>query len=407
MSLLIENLTILRGTEFEVMKNGWVRIEKGTISDLGESKPPRQSSKTADGKNLLAIPGLVDAHIHLGDAVARDIGTGSTLRELVHPIHGVKNRILQETPQSILFRAIRQTIRAMLASGITAFADFREGGSEGVKLMKKIMTDGQRELILGRPNYSFSENKIESDEDLSDSVVKDLSETLKISDGLGISGPNEYTNSALHTISKLSKAYSKPIAVHVAESLTSKEFSLTHFGETEVKRTLGHIQPRFMVHLTHATSDDLNMIADRHIPIVCCPQANAALGLGIPPIVELLNHKISVALGTDNVMLNEPDMFREMNYTSKMLRAEHRNPAIVTSKDVLKMATQNAAGALKLHNTGCLEIGKRADIVFLNLNHPNLGFSHDLVASVVHRARKDNVTCVMAEGEILHGSLKF
>lgn len=144
MSLLIENLTILRGTEFEVIKNGWIRIEKGTITDLGESKPPRQSSKTADGKDLLAIPGLVDAHIHLGDAVARDIGTGSTLRELVHPIHGLKNRILQETPQSTLLQAIRQTIQAMLASGITAFADFREGGSEGVKLIKKIMTDGQR-----------------------------------------------------------------------------------------------------------------------------------------------------------------------------------------------------------------------------------------------------------------------
>ncbi len=407
MSLLIENLTMLSGTEFEVIKNGWLRIEKGTISDLGESKPQRQSSKTADGKNLLAIPGLVDAHIHLGDAVARDIGTGSTLRELVHPIHGLKNRILHETPQSTLLQAIRQTIQAMLASGITAFADFREGGSEGVKLIKKIMTDGQRGLILGRPNYSFSENKIESDEDLPDSVVKDLSETLKISDGLGLSGPNEYTDSALHTISELSRSYSKSVAVHAAESLTSKEFSLTHFGETEVKRTLGHIQPRFMVHLTHATTDDLNMIAERHIPIVCCPQANAALGLGTPPIIELLNRKIPVALGTDNVMLNEPDMFREMNYTSKMLRAEHQNPAIVTSKDVLKMATQNAAGALEFHNTGCLEIGKRADIVFLNLNHSNLGFSHDLVASVVHRARRDNVTCVMAEGEILHGSLKF
>jgi len=126
MSLLIENLTVLRGTEFEVIKNGWLRIEKGTISDLGEFKPRRRSSKTVNGKNLLAIPGLIDAHIHLGDAVARDIGTGSTLRELVHPIHGLKNQILQETPETTLRQVIRQTIHAMLASGITAFADFRE-----------------------------------------------------------------------------------------------------------------------------------------------------------------------------------------------------------------------------------------------------------------------------------------
>jgi cytosine/adenosine deaminase-related metal-dependent hydrolase len=406
MSLLIENLTILSGREFEVIKNGWLRIEKGMISDLGEFKPPRQSSKTVDGKNLLAIPGLVDAHVHLGDAVARDIGTGSTLRELVHPIHGLKNRILQNTPDTILRQAMRQTIQAMLASGITAFADFREGGSEGVKLAKKIMIDGQRGLILGRPNYCFSEDKVESDEDLSVNAIKDLRETLKISDGLGISGPNEYTNSALHTISELSRSCGKSVAIHAAESAMSKRFSLAHFGETEVKRTLGHMHPRFMVHLTNATSNDLDIIAERGIPIVCCPQANAALGLGIPPIIEMLKREIKVALGTDNVMLNEPDMFREMNYASKMLKAEHRNPAVVTSRDVLKMVTQNAAEALELSKTGCLEIGKEADIVFLNLNHPNLRFSHDLVASVVHRARRDNVTCVMAEGEIVHGSLK-
>jgi cytosine/adenosine deaminase-related metal-dependent hydrolase len=406
MSLLIENLTILRGTEFEVIKNGWLRIEKGAISDLGEFKPPRQSSKTVNGKNLLAIPGLIDAHIHLGDAVARDIDTGSTLRELVHPIHGLKTLILRETPETTMRLVIRKTIHAMLASGITAFADFREGGSEGVKLIKKIMIDGQRGLILGRPNYFFSEDKIESDEDLPVNVIKDLRETLKISDGLGISGPNEYTNSALHTISELSRSYSKSVAIHAAESVASKEFSLAHFGETEVKRTLDHLQPRFMVHLTNATSDDLDIISERHIPIVCCPQANAALGLGIPPIIELLKRKITVALGTDNVMLNEPDMFREMNYASKMLRAEHRNPAVVTSKDVLKMATQNGAETLDFPKTGSLEIGKKADIVFLNLNHPDLRFSHDLVASVVHRAQRDNIACVMVEGEILHGSLK-
>ena len=406
MSLLIEDLTFVKGTEFEVIKNGWLRIEKGTISDLGEFKPSRQSSKTVNGKNLLAIPGLIDAHIHLGDAVARDVGTGSTLRELVHPIHGLKTLILRQTPETTIRRVIRKTIHAMLASGITAFADFREGGSEGVKLIKKIMMDGQRGLILGRPNYFFSEDKIESDEDLPVNVIEDLRETLKISDGLGISGPNEYTNSALHTISELSRSYSKSVAIHAAESVASKEFSLAHFGETEVKRTLDHLQPRFMVHLTNATSDDLDIISQRHIPIVCCPQANAALGLGTPPIIGLLKRNITVALGTDNVMLNEPDMFREMNYASKMLRAEHRNPAVVTSKDVLKMATWNGAETLGFPKTGSLEIGKKADIVFLNLDHPNLKFSHDLVASVVHRAQRDDIECVMVEGEILHGSLK-
>jgi len=406
MSSVVENLTLLRGTEFEVVKNGWLYIEDGMIRDLGESKPPRRCSKKAEGNNFLAIPGLIDAHTHLGDAIARDIGTGSTLRELVHPIHGMKNQILQKTPKAALRQAISQTLVSMLASGITAFADFREGGSNGVKLIKNLLTSSRHGLILGRPNYFFPESRIESTENLPDNVVEDLGATLQLSDGLGISGPNEYTNSALDTIAELSKSYRKPVAIHAAESIASKEFSLAHFGETEVKRTLTHIRPKFMVHLTNATSDDLDMIAERDIPVVCCPQANAALGLGMPPITELLKREITVSLGTDNVMINDPDMFRQMNYASKMLKAMHRNPSVIATKDILRMVTRNAAEALGLKKTGSLEIGMKADIVFLNLNHPNLRFSHDLVACVVHRARRDDVACVMIGGEILHGSLK-
>ena len=406
MSTLIEDVTILQGTDFNVIKNGWLSFDKGTIQGLGETKPPRQPSKTFDGKGLLALPGLIDAHIHLGDAAARDLGNGCTLRELVHPIHGLKTKLLNEAPKGLLSEAIDQTTKAMLASGITAFADFREGGAEGVRYMRKNARAGQRGLILGRPNYYFPEDKIESDKNLPYDVIDDLKETLQISDGLGVSGPNEYTNTSLHTISDLAKSYCKQVAIHVAESELSQKFSLDHFGMTEVARVLSHMTPGFMVHLTNATRNDLDLVAERKVPMVCCPQANASLGLGVPPILELLKREVTVALGTDNVMLNEPDMFSEMNYVSKLLRAEHRNPAAITPRDVLKMATANAAKAVGLAESGSLEVGKKADIVFLNLNHPNLAFSHDPVASIVHRAQRDNIACVMIEGEIRHGLLK-
>ncbi len=70
------------------------------------------------------------------------------------------------------------------------------------------------------------------------------------------------------------------------------------------------------------------------------------------------------------------------------------------------MATVNAAKALGLGSElGCIEEGKRADIAFLNLNSPNLCFSKDLISSVVHRARPDDVKCVLIDGEVVHGSI--
>jgi len=164
--------------------------------------------------------------------------------------------------------------------------------------------------------------------------------------------------------------------------------------------------PRLIVHATHATSDDIRRIAESEIGVVCCPRANATLGVGTPPINKLLQHGVKVALGTDNVMLNSPDMFREMDYTTKMIKATSLNPSAITSVEVLRMATVDAADVIGLGSKiGSIEVGKKADIVLLDMTAPNLIHSQDFVSSVVHRARPDNIACVIVNGEIVHGSI--
>ena len=165
--------------------------------------------------------------------------------------------------------------------------------------------------------------------------------------------------------------------------------------------------PNILVHVTHPSSNDIQIIVENDIGVVCCPRANATLGTGFPPISELLQAGVKVALGTDNVMLNAPDMFREMDYTARVIKATSLNPSAITSTEVLRMVTANAADILGLGlSVGTLDVGKNADIVFLDVTAPNLKFSRDLVSSVVHRARPDNVACVMIDGEIVHGSIE-
>ena len=197
------------------------------------------------------------------------------------------------------------------------------------------------------------------------------------------------------------------MAIHAAESLDGAKFSTETFHTTEIQRILDFATPNIIVHATHATSDDIERIAKNNIGVVCCPRANAALGVGMPPISKLLNHGAKVALGTDNVMLNPPDMFREMDYATKTTKATTLNPSAITSAEILRMATSDAADVIGLGSTiGTIEVGKKADIVFLDMNAPNLLHSQDFVSSVVHRARPDNISCVMINGEIVHGSIK-
>lgn len=411
MESLIENVSIILGEEFQVIRNGCIQIDDGRITFAGEGEKPESSQdsrQNLNGQGLLAIPGLVDAHTHLADSVAKDLKIGSSLDELVHPIHGLKTILLRDTPDTQICEAMTTTARDMLASGITTFADFREGGLAGVRLAQNALRENRsRALILGRPNYHFSEELVvDQSRQLTAETVLELRQTVEICSGLGISGANEYSDQALKQISEITKGKRKLLGVHASESATSRRFSLDKISKSEVDRALDNLAPDFLVHLTTSTPEEHEKVSKNHIPVVCCPRANAILGLGFPPILELLEAEVTVALGTDNVMLNNPDMFREMDYTSKMLRATKLDAGAVSSREILKMATTNAATALGLGSQlGSIEQGKRADITFLNLNSPNLCFSKDLIASVVHRARPDDVKCVMVDGEVVHGSI--
>jgi cytosine/adenosine deaminase-related metal-dependent hydrolase len=363
---------------------------------------------TIDGQGLLTIPGLIDAHTHIGDSIAKDIGAGKTLRELVHPVYGLKAKLLDTASAAELQEGMVQTASDMISCGITTFADFREGGLQGIRLANEALAKcKQHALLLCRPNLVYSEIDSTKEVDLAEPSVSELKDAIAICNGIGLSGANEYTSMALEQIHQLVKGTGKLVAIHAGESLDSTQFSNEKFHSTEIQRILRLMKPNFIVHVTHALPDDIQKIAENGVGVVCCPRANAALGVGFPPITDLLQHNIKVALGTDNVMLNAPDMFREMDYAARMIKATSLNPSAITSTEILRMATASAADILGLGSTiGTLDVGKRADLAFLDLTSPNLRFSRDLVSSVVHRARPDDVTCVMVNGEIVYGSFE-
>ncbi|HUO41619.1 MAG TPA: amidohydrolase family protein [Methylomirabilota bacterium] len=406
---LVTNVTILAGDTFQQIDRGSLLIENDKIRYLGEGHPDvRAAAVTLDGNGLLAIPGLIDAHTHIGDSVAKDVGAGRGLKELVHPLHGIKSQLLaNESPESIR-EAISQTSIDMLASGITTFADFREGGLQGVQLAKQALNESrQRALLLCRPNFTYSESEVTEDVALDGNIVRETKDALSLSYGIGLSGSNEYTQTALLQLSRIAMQHGKPVAIHAAESLDTVNFSKEKFHVTEIQRILKHMTPNIIVHATHASLDDICRISERDIGVVCCPRANATLGVGIPPIGTLLQQKVKVALGTDNVMINAPDMFREMDYAARVITATALDPAAISSTEILRMATVNPAQILGLSSIlGTLDAGKKADIIFIDKSAPNLNFSRDLVTSVVHRARPDNIKCIMIDGEIVHGSIQ-
>jgi cytosine/adenosine deaminase-related metal-dependent hydrolase len=465
MSRIIKNASLLLGRDLTYIQSGFIEIGKnGKITRTGAgnySGKVRNNKKDCsfddsniviDSEGLLIIPGFINAHTHIGDSLGKDVLVESgRLNTRIHPIYGAKRVILRKSRPDHLKMLMRASIISMMKKGIVAFADFREGGYEGINLLKQaisalpikcvvlgrieyyfnIITDlkitKQKELVKGvgeRNNIKIAATKIQKqqheshnskDLGLPAKALQQAYNILKIADGLGLSGANENTDFSLHQYKQLLNGMNKRtrnrkfrsenkkllLAIHAAESKESVGFSNSITGKTEVARIMRYLNPDIIVHMTNATDEDISLVAKSRTGIVICPRANGILGAGIPKVARMLENGCTIAIGTDNVMLNSPNMFREMDYIWKASRATENN--FISARDILKMSTINAAHILGL-NSGCIEAGRSADLLFIDKKHLDLYPIHNPYASIIHRAGPDSIKGMMIDGRLADGA---
>jgi cytosine/adenosine deaminase-related metal-dependent hydrolase len=393
MSLAITSASLLLGKELDHVDNGYVEIENGRIKSAAPGSY-KGSGKRLDANGFLVMPGLVNAHTHIADSIGKDIAAGHRLDARVHPAFGAKKKILQKSHPDHLKAFIRNSAISMVKKGIVAFADFREDGPEGVKLLKEAIAGLPIKCVaLGRTNH-YSDPKDTSG--MPPEAMEQARLVLEIADGIGISGANENTDAALAQYRQLARQ--KLVAIHAAESKETVEFSKAHTGRSEVDRIMEQLKPDFVVHMTNASEHEISLITKSGTGVVVCPRANGVLGAGIPKVAQMLRQGCLVAIGTDNVMLNSPDILRELDYIWKASRAAEGD--MVEPRELLKMATVNAARILKL-NSGCIEAGRAADLIFIDKKHVDLYPMHDPYAAVVHRLSQSSIRAVMIDGRFV------
>ncbi len=419
MSLILKNASLLLGKELTFIERGYVEIGKDGIIKEAKGGPyhgdrkQMPNSTIFDAEGFLVTPGFINAHTHIGDSLGKDVAVDSGLDARVNPIYGVKQKILQSKPE-FLKTFIRASALSMIKKGITTFADFREGGPEGVRLLKDAISGLPIKcVVFGRVEYyvdsrSPNSNGRFSRESLPKSALQTASDVLDISDGLGISGANENSDESLQQYRKLIRAKNKSAtdkklltAIHAAESENTVKLSRSLTGKTEVARITRHLKPDIIIHMTHATKKDISSVSEKRIGVVVCPRANGIVGAGIPRVGKMLERGCIVGIGSDNVMLNSPDILRELDYLWKASRSvEH---SFLSAREILKMATVSNAEILRL-NSGYLGGGRAADIIFIDKNHVDLYPTHNPFASIVHRASQDSIKGVMIDGRFVSGS---
>ncbi len=397
--MLIKNVSVLYGNNLDYINSTNIRISDQIVNGIGIHLKPAKNEDVYDGEGLLTIPGFINAHTHVGDSIGKDIGLDFGVEEKIHPITGFKQKILSNSKTSHLSNFIRNSCLSMIKKGITTFVDFRESGIEGIELLRGAVKGLPiRSIILGRINYYQNLKSIKKNLTLPELKKKELDDLIKKCDGIGVSGPNEFSDSVLRFYSKVPKLR----AIHSAETVESCLISKKITRKTETQRAL-LLKPNFLVHMTFASKKDLMIASKNKISIVVCPRANAALAEGIPDVNLMLKSGCNLTIGTDNVMVNSPDMFREMDYFWKVSMGIQKTR--LSPKSILKMATVNASKMLQNKKIGTIQTSSFADCIFINKHAIDLEPMHNPYASIVHRASETDIAAVMIGGKIIHGKI--
>ena len=370
--ITIKNGLVLTGFNLDAVKTNVVINDEGRIIKLSSYY---EEGEIIDATNCIVCPAFINAHIHIGDSIVKDVGDGLSIKQLVEPPNGLKHQKLNEASDSQIVESMHETAKEMLYSGISTFIDFREGGIKGIELLKKAIYDLPiNACILGRSDKYYDSTTTPNEARL---ITREL---LQHCDGIGLSGVEDVDSEIMLQIAEVCNQEGKLAMIHVAEYYDLQEQSVKMTNQTEVERALraGFTN---LVHVTYPIMQDLTLLSSTSPCIIACPRSNGMLSVGVPPVSAYVEEQIDVALGTDNVMFNKPDMFREMEYTLKAVRGSYKNK--ITAHDVLKMATIN--GFKILGKDISIQEGNISDILVIRQK------SEDPYLSIVNRSSSEDI----------------
>ncbi|MBC8010254.1 MAG: amidohydrolase family protein [Burkholderiales bacterium] len=371
-----------------------------------------QPVTTLDTGALVVIPGLYNGHTHMGDSALPDGATGLTLEQGFFRPHGYKYRELAKLTRETHLPHIEAHLRYMARTGTVAHLDFREQGPYGAELLRAASTStGVESIILGQFNgVPFTESELRANRPghvLPPEHRAELEALLALADGFSESTMNDLTDAAWTEIRDLTRTTKKLRAIHCLENAGYRDLSLATTGRGDLVRAIELYDPHIIVHLTVATADEIALLVRAKKTGVLNPRANANLGLPLPPVAALLRAGANLLLGTDNGLLNSPNLLAELDFTYKLAKSQFADALAPDPTEILKMATSNIRPVLGGDHHGALEVGLPATFVVLDFNQPHLRHTRHITASVVTRVTPADVLATYRHGRPLYQDSAF
>ncbi len=378
-----------------------VWTDGGSIAYIGpapEELP--EFERQIDLRGDLLMPGFKNAHTHTAMTFLRscadDMPLDRWLNEQVFP------REARLTDEMVYVFSVLG-IMEYLTSGVTSSFDMYFHNEAYVRAN----TDtGFRTVLCASMNDFDSDPTNVEREFLRYNAHNEL-----VSYRLGIHA--EYTTSVerIKYMASLAEKYKAPCFTHLCETRRETEDCLRRSGKTPAifLDDLGFINyGGGAFHCVYLSEDDVRLFREKGLWAVTCPASNLKLASGIAPIQRYIDAGLKLAIGTDGAASNNAlDMFREMYLVTALQKYLLGDATACDAEKVLEMACVGGARAMGLDCCDDIAVGKKADLIVIDLSRPNMQPIHNIEKNLVYSGSKENVRLTMVNGRVLYENGSF
>ena len=382
-----------------------ILINENIIEKIDKDIQIEEDCEKINAKNMLIMPGLVNTHTHAAMSIFRGYKADKKLMDwLEEAIFPVEDKL---EPDDIYWNSYLSFLE-MIKSGTTTCNDMYFGMEKSVEALE---ATGMRAVVGWSITDEAINGKLEKTREFAKKYNKDGSR-IKI-----YVAPNAADCCSPETIElcvNTAKELNTGIHIHLAETMEEDELIKDRYAKssTQYLEDLGVFDvPVVLANGIYISDEDIENLKQHkdRVGIAHNPISNCKLSSGICDVVKLKKNGITVGLGTDGIgSTTTLDMFEEMKTAAYLQKVHTKEPAIISAYDILKMATIEGAKVLGLDKEiGTIEVGKKADIIFIKTDKIHLCPENDVCANIVYSANGADVEKVMIDGKIVMQNRKM
>ncbi|WEM44772.1 amidohydrolase (plasmid) [Photobacterium sp. DA100] len=405
-SLIITNGQVLTiNDEKDVIENGVIVIENDTIVAVGDASllSRYQAPKVIDAENGIVMPGMINTHNHLPMIAFRGLGE-----------EGIENRLFayffplekEKLSRDLIYQATKLGAVDLAQSGVTTYADMYYHVDDMARATKEV---GLR-AVLGETVIKFP--VVDAPEpyggiEYATQFIEQYQNDPLITPAFAPHAVYTVSKEKLQEINRLSAKLDAPVLIHVAEfgnEAERIEGNDQQLSPVAWLKEIGVLDNRMVLaHGIHLDQNDIDLIKQAGASVAHNPMANAKGATGIAPAWEMYRQGLRLGLGTDGPMSsNQVDLWRTLSYTANMQRLKHNDRTIMIPEQVIELSTIGGARALHMEDQiGSLEVGKKADIIIVETQSPNMMPNYNPYATLVYQANPGNVSTTIVNGDIV------